>query len=329
MGGTWWWVGFCAFVAVMLALDLGIFQRKAHEVRFKEALTWTIVWVLLALGFAGLVYHQRGAEDALQFVTGYLVEESLSVDNLFVFLLIFSYFKVPPVQQHRVLFWGVLGALVLRGVFIAAGVALVHRFHWVIFVFGGFLVIAGIKLFFHKEEEQDLSKNIILRWLKRLIPITHEYFGEHFFVKTDADGQVKHDGGAEAGLPSLKLLATPLFATLVVVEASDVIFAFDSIPAILAISTDTFIVYTSNIFAIMGLRSLYFCLAGVMNLFRFLKYGLAIILTFIGVKMLIQDYYKIPTLWSLAAVGGILFVSIVVSLLWAPRTGNEAPTARN
>ena len=292
------WVGFTVFVLAMLALDLGVFHRKAHGVRFREALAWSTVWVGLALAFNLLVYHWFGAQRGLEFLTGYLIEKVLSVDNIFVFVVIFSFFAVPAAYQHRVLFWGILGALVMRAVFILAGAALLQRFHWIVYAFGGFLVITGVKLLLHRGDEIHPERNPVYRLFRRLVPAVSDYRGARFTV-------------VENG----KRYATPLLAVLVVVEATDVVFAVDSIPAIFAVTTDPFIVYTSNIFAILGLRALYFLLAGVMDKFHYLKVGLALVLCFVGIKMLIMDFYKVPIAASLAAVATLLAGSVAASLL--------------
>ena len=291
------WVGFTVFVLSMLALDLGVFHKKAHAVRFKEALVWSAVWVSLALAFNLLVYQWFGAQRGLEFLTGYLIEKALSVDNIFVFLVIFSFFAVPAAYQHRVLFWGILGALVMRAAFIGAGAVLLQRFHWIVYVFGGFLVITGVKLLVHRNAEIHPERNPVYRLFRRLVPMVTGYRGSRFTV-------------VENG----KRYATPLLAVLVVVEATDVVFAVDSIPAIFAVTGDPFIVYTSNIFAILGLRALYFLLADVMDRFHYLKLGLAFVLCFVGVKMLILDVYKIPVVASLVVVASLLAGSIVASL---------------
>ena len=293
-----WWVGFNLFVLMMLAIDLSVFHRKAHEVKFKEALIWSIVWIALALLFNLGIYFWRGPQTALEFLTGYLIEKSLSVDNLFIFLLIFSYFRVPALYQHKVLFWGILGALVMRAIFIAAGVTLIQKFHWLIYIFGGFLILTGIKMALEKEKEIHPERNPVLRLFRRFVPVTSDYEGDKFLVK--------HEG---------RYFATPLFITLLIVETTDVIFAIDSIPAILAITLDPFIVYTSNVFAILGLRSLYFALAGIMQLFHYLHYGLSAILVFVGVKMLLADIYKIPLGIALGVVAGFLLISVIVSII--------------
>ena len=280
----------------MLGLDLGVFHRRAHTVKFREALAWSAVWIALAVIFAVVVFFWHGRIPALEFVTGYVIELSLSVDNLFVFLLIFRFFQVPAVHQHKVLFWGILGALIMRAVFIAAGVGLIQRFHWIVYVFGAFLVYSGIKLFFQEEAEIHPEKNPVLRLFRRFVPVTKDYEGDKFFVRRPG------------------LYATPLFVVLLVVETTDLLFAVDSIPAILAITRDAFIVYTSNVFAIMGLRSMYFALAGMMEMFRYLHYGLSLVLVFVGAKMLLSHYLEIPTPVALAAVAGVLAISVIASV---------------
>jgi tellurite resistance protein TerC len=280
----------------MLVLDLGIFHRRAHSVKFREALAWSAIWIALAAAFAVLVYIWHGRTAGLEFVTGYVVELSLSVDNLFVFLLIFRYFRVPAVHQHEVLFWGILGAAVMRAVFILAGVGLIRQFHWITYAFGAFLVYGGIRLCRQESVEVHPEKNPVLRLLRRWMPVTEDYEGGKFFVR-------------RAGLQ-----ATPLLAVLLVVETTDLLFAVDSIPAVLAITLDAFIAYTSNIFAILGLRSIYFVLAGMMKVFQFLHYGLSVVLIFIGTKMLISQYYKIPTGLALAVVAGVLIFSVLASV---------------
>ena len=296
------WVVFNVFVLGILALDLAVFHRKAHVVSLREALAWSCVWVSLALLFGIGVYFVRGGEKALEFITGYLIEWSLSMDNLFVFLVIFSYFAVPAMYQHRVLFWGILGALVMRAIFIATGAALLNAFHWMIYVFGLFLVFTGLRLLFAGDEKIEPEKNPAVRLVRRFVKITAGFEGQRFFVRKDG-----------------KLWATPLFLVLFVVETTDVIFAVDSIPAIFAITLDPFIVYTSNVFAILGLRALFFLLAGVMGMFRYLKVGLSFVLCFVGVKMTIVDFYKIPIGVSLAVVGAILLFSILASRFVRPK----------
>jgi tellurite resistance protein TerC len=295
----WLWIGFNGFVLGMLALDLGLFHRKAHVVSFREAMAWTAVWITLALLFNLGVWHYAGAQKALQFTTGYLIEYSLSVDNIFVFALLFSYFSVAPKLQHRVLFWGILGALVMRATMIGAGTVLIAKFAWIIYVFGAFLILTGIKMIVKREEEIHPERNPVVRWFKRLMPVTNDYREDKFFVN-------------ENGIR----MATPLFVVLLLVEISDVIFAVDSIPAIFAVTTDPFIVYTSNVFAILGLRSLYFALAGVIDKFHYLKMGLGVVLTFVGVKMLLaHTAWKIDTLVSLGVIVFVLALSVVMSLL--------------
>ncbi len=291
------WVGFNAFVLIMLALDLGVFHRKTHEVSLKEALTWTGVWITLALAFNVFIYYYFDEEFAVQFLTGYLIEKSLSVDNIFVIILIFSYFHVPSSYQHKVLFLGILGALVMRAIFIFAGIELIHRFHWLIYIFGAFLIITGIRMLFSNDTKIDPEKNFFVRMVRKIIPVTKDYVGDKFFTRVE---------GA--------LWATPLFLALVVIEATDLIFAVDSIPAILAISEEPFIVYTSNVFAMLGLRSLYFALAGIEKYFKYLKYGLALILVFVGSKMALAQVFKIPVEISLLVIAVILGVSMVASV---------------
>jgi tellurite resistance protein TerC len=293
----WFWIFFNAFVLLMLALDLGVFHRKSHTVRFREAAAWSLVWITLAACFSVLVYFWHGKTPALEFVTGYVIELSLSVDNLFVFLLIFKYFAVPAQHQHKVLFWGIVGALVMRALFILLGVSLITRFHFVIYLFGALLVYSGIKLFFQEEAEIHPERNPLLRLFRKWVPVTKDYEGANFFVRRPG------------------LYATPLFITLLVVETSDVLFAVDSIPAILAITRDAFIVYTSNVFAILGLRSMFFALSGMMKIFHYLHYGLSAVLIFIGAKMLISHYHTIPTHIALAVVAGVLALSVAASLI--------------
>ena len=292
------WVGFLVFVLAMLALDLGVFHRKAHKISIREALAWSVVWISLALVFNAGVYHWFGPDRALEFLTGYLIEKALSVDNLFVFLVLFSYFAVAPRLQHRVLFWGILGALVMRATFILTGVALIQKFHWVIYLFGAFLVFTGIKLLAHREEEVHPERNPALRLFRRLVRAVPEYREARFVVK---------EGG--------RWFATPLLMVLVVVEATDIVFAVDSIPAVLAITDDPFIVFTSNVFAILGLRALYFVLAGMLGKFRYLKVGLGVVLAFVGAKMLLVDVIKVPIAVSLGIIGGLLGLSVAASML--------------
>ncbi|HEX8369892.1 MAG TPA: TerC family protein [Pyrinomonadaceae bacterium] len=306
----WWFYGiFLLFVLLMLALDLGVFNRKAHVVSFKEATVWSIVWVALALAFNFIFYQyaaskfgaETGWQAALEFLTGYVIEYSLSIDNIFVFVLVFSYFGIPPEYKHRVLFYGILGALIFRAIFIALGSALL-QFHWVIYLFGGFLIITGIKMMFSNQEEIEPEKNFLIRIFKRLMPVTHHIDGKSFFVRKD-------------GL----LHATPLFIALLFLEATDIIFAVDSVPAIFAVTDEPLIVFTSNIFAILGLRSMYFMLAGAITKFHLLKYGLAIVLVFVGLKMVwLNDYFggKFPISWSLLFILGTMALSVVVSLIF-------------
>ncbi len=295
----YFWIGFHIFIFTMLTLDLGVFHKKTHRVPVKEAVIWTIVWITLALLFNIFIFFELGKIKALEFLTGYVIEYSLSVDNIFVFILIFSYFGVKDQYQHKVLFWGILGALIMRGIFIFAGVALINRFHWVVIIFGGFLVFTGIRMLFTKEAEVDPEGNPMVRFFKKFLPVTHTMYGDKLFV-----------------VENQRLHATPLFLVLLVIESSDLIFAVDSIPAILAISQDRFIVYTSNIFAILGLRSLYFAVAGIMDYFRFLKVGLAFVLTFVGIKMLAAYFhFEIPILISLSIIVSILLISILASVV--------------
>jgi len=297
-------IAFNVGVLAVLAIDLGIFNRKAHAATVKEAAAWSSVWITLSLGFAGVVYWQMGSTAGLEFITGYLIEYSLSIDNIFVIVLIFSYFRIPDKYQHRVLFWGIIGALVMRGTMIAAGAYLIARFHWIIYVFGAFLVFTGIRMATHDEADIEPEANPILRLVRRLLPVTHDYRGQHFFV-TEAPAP---------GAPPT-LMATPLFVVLVLVETTDLIFAVDSIPAIFAVTTDPFLVYTSNVCAILGLRSLYFLLAGVIHKFHYLKLGLAIVLTFVGVKMLVGSVYEMPIQSSLFVIATVLISSIVASIV--------------
>jgi tellurite resistance protein TerC len=299
---------FNLFVLLMLLLDLGVFHRKAHEIHFKEAIGWTFIWIglaglfaLLILGFGHyMVGNPRpNSQLALEFITGYVMEESLSVDNLFIFLLIFRYFKVPRTSQHNVLFWGIIGALITRGIFIIAGVSLVNRVHWVMYIFGAWVVYSGFVLLFQKERKIEPEKNPLLKLMRKIVPVTHEYDGNKFFVTRNA-----------------RTCATPLLLVLLVIETTDVIFAADSIPAILSITRDTFVVYTSNVFAVLGLRSLYFALAGMMDLFHLLHYGVSAILIFTGAKMLTSGIYDMPTGLALGVILAIIVLSVVGSLIW-------------
>jgi len=310
-GPIWLWVGFNLFVLSMLALDLGVFHRKTHVVSAKEALLWSLVWISLSLVFNSVIYFfwdrmmpgssYTNSEAALAFFTGYIIEKSLSVDNIFVFILIFSFFAVPPSYQHRVLFWGILGALVMRGILIIVGAALLKEFHWIIYIFGAFLIYTGIRMARHQEEEVHPDKNPVVKFFRKFMPVTEKFEQGKFFVR--------HAG---------RVMATPLFLVLLIVESTDLVFAVDSIPAIFAVTQDPFIVYTSNVFAILGLRALYFLLANVMDKFQYLKLGLSAVLTFVGIKMVIVDFYKIPIGVSLGVVASILTVSIIASL-WKTR----------
>lgn len=297
------WIGFNLFVLAMLAIDLGVFHRKTHAVSMREAATWTVVWVSLAFAFALGIFLFRGSGKALEFLTGYVIEYSLSADNIFVFVLIFTFFKVPALYQHRVLFWGILGALIMRGSLIAVGAVLIARFHWILYIFGAFLVYTGIKLALHKDEGIEPTDNVLVKLFRRVMPVTQEYEQDKFFVR--------HAG---------RLMATPLFVVLLIVESTDLIFAVDSIPAIFGITTDPLIVYTSNVFAILGLRSLYFMLAGAMDKFYYLKLGLSAILTFVGVKMLVTIFdVHVPIFVSLGVIVGFLTAAIIASLLRSRR----------
>jgi tellurite resistance protein TerC len=291
------WVLFNAFVLAMIGLDLWIFRRPAQQIKFREALTWSILWIALAGVFAGLLYFWQGRTSAVEFTTGYVIELSMSVDNLFIFLLIFKYFRLPADHQHKVLFWGVLGALIMRGMFIVVGIKLIQTFHWVIYLFGALLVYSGIRLVRQKEVTVDPEKNLVLRMLRKVIPVTEDFEGDKFFVR-------------RAGL-----YATPLLAVLVLLETTDLLFATDSIPAVLAITVKPFIVYTSNVFAILGLRAMYFVLAGMMESFHYLHYGLSIVLIFVGAKMLSEDFYQIPTEIALACVVGVILISVLASMI--------------
>jgi tellurite resistance protein TerC len=300
---TFLFIGFSLFVIMLLVVDLKVFHRHAHEISIREALLWSVVWVVISLLFNAGVYVWYGHEAALQFFTGYLIEKSLSVDNLFVFLLIFSYFKVPANYQHTVLYWGILGALVMRGLLILLGVSIIREFHWVIYLLGAFLVFTGIRMAMQKDTlDVQPERNIVVRLFKRFIPVTAGYHDTKFIVKVDG-----------------RRVATLLFVVLIVVETTDLLFAVDSIPAIFAISTDPFIVYTSNVFAILGLRALYFALAGMMHLFRFLKIGLSIVLTFVGLKMIFESIFPIAIGVSLAIVATVLAMSVIFSMMIKPR----------
>jgi tellurite resistance protein TerC len=319
-GSIWLWVGFILFVLVLLALDLGVFHRKAHAISIKEATIWSLIWISLSMIFnLGLYFFwdkisfestYSNSEAALAFFTGYLIEKSLSVDNIFVFVLLFTFFAVPAVHQHRVLFWGIIGALIMRGTLIIVGAALLKEFHWIIYVFGAFLIYTGFRMASHQNEELNPDQNVLLKFLRRVMPVTNTYEGDKFFVR-------------RAG----KLMATPLLVVLLVVESTDLVFAVDSIPAIFAVTQDPFIVFTSNVFAILGLRSLYFLLAGVVDKFHYLKLGLSFVLVFVGIKMVIVDLYKIPVGVSLGVIAAILTTSIVASLIRAKRMPELEETA--
>jgi len=302
----WFWVGFVGFVLAMLSLDLGVFHRTPHEVRPKEAAIWTGVWVALAMLFAAGLFAIYGHRVGLTFLTGYVIEESLSVDNIFVIVLIFDYFRVPRICQHRVLFYGIVGALLMRGLFIGLGAVLIARFHWILYIFGAMLVITGVRMAFRADDEFNGDDNAVVRLVRRFVPISQSFHGKHFFT-------------VEAG----QRVATPLLLVLVLVEVTDLIFAVDSIPAIFGVTQDPFIVFTSNIFAILGLRSLYFLLAAVVDRFYLLKYGLALILTFVGVKMLTERFFEIDIVLSLVIILGILAVAIVASMIWPKRVPVE------
>ena len=311
-GTIWLWIGFNLFVLLMLALDLGVFHRKSHVISIKEATIWSVVWITLALVFNLGLYlfwdqisptsSYTNNEAALAFFTGYLIEKSLSVDNIFVFVLIFTFFAVPAAYQHRVLFWGIIGALIMRGTLIAVGATLLKEFHWIIYVFGAFLIFTGIRMALHRHEEMQLEQNPLIKFVRRIMPVTDTYEGDKFFLR-------------RAG----KWIATPLFLVLLLVESTDLVFAVDSIPAIFAVTDDPFIVYTSNVFAILGLRSLYFLLAGVMHKFYYLKLGLSVVLVFVGIKMVMVDLYKIPVGLSLGVIASILAISVIASLWRAQR----------
>lgn len=300
------WIGFVAFIVGMLILDLKVLQKKDHDIMVREALLWTLFWIVLSLLFNVGIYFYMGRDYALEFLTGYLIEKALSVDNIFVFILIFTYFDIPPRFQHKILFWGILGAIVMRAAFILAGVAIIQRLHWAIYILGAFLIYIGIKMAFEKDKEIHPEKNPALRAFNKVYPVDYNYKGGNFFIK-------------KAG----KLVATPIFVVLLVIETTDIVFAIDSIPAILSITLHPFIVFTSNIFAILGLRALYFAISGIMKLFRFLNYGLSLILVFVGVKMLISDFYKMPVWIALSVVGALLFGSILLSILLPDKKKKE------
>ena len=307
MHGPAAWIVFNIFVLALLALDLGVFHRKAHAVSVKEAAGWSVAWIALGLAFGVGIWWFEGKEPALQYLAGYLIEKSLSVDNIFVIALIFSYFAVPALYQHRVLFWGILGALVMRGALIGAGSFLLERFHFLVWVFGAFLVVTGIKMALHDNAELHPEKNPLVRLARRLLPVTNDYDGQKFFTRRDG-----------------RLFATPLFLVLLVVESMDLVFAVDSVPAIFAVTSDPFLVYTSNVFAILGLRSLYFLLAGVMDRFVYLKLGLSAILVFVGLKMALAEFFKVPVGISLGVIGLVLAVSVAASLVATRRRKTAA-----
>lgn len=302
------WGGFIIFILGLLILDLKVLQKDDHEIKVREALAWTGFWIVLALMFNAGVYYFEGTQKALEFLTAYLIEKSLSVDNIFVFLMVFSYFGIPSKYQHRVLFWGIIGALIMRAAFILVGVALIERIHWIIYVFGAFLIFIGIKMALEKEKEIHPEKNPVLKYFRKIMPVTKEFVGHDFFTKKGT-----------------RWAATPLFVVLLVIESTDVVFAVDSIPAVLAISHDPFIVYTSNVFAILGLRALYFAIAGVMRLFHYLNYGLAFILVFVGIKMILADFYKLPVSVALGVIAGVLAISVIASLMFPKKTDPVAP----
>ena len=307
MDQLWLWIGFNAFVLAMLAVDLFVFHREAHEVRLREAAAWSVVWIVLALLFGAGVYVFMGREAGLEYYTGYLIEKALSVDNIFVFVLIFTSFGVPARYQHRVLFWGILGALLMRGAMIAAGAYLIQQFHWIIYIFGAFLVFTGIRTAMHDADDFDTESSLPIRVIRRLMPVTNAYHGQRFFVR-------------EQGHRRSRLMATPLFVVLALVETTDLIFAVDSIPAIFAVTQDPFIVYSSNVFAILGLRALYFLLADVIHRFHYLKAGLSTVLVFVGLKMLAIDVYKMPIGISLGVIALVLGVSVAASWLRPARS---------
>ncbi len=302
------WGGFIVFILGMLVLDLLVLQKGDHEIKVRESLLWTLFWIVLSLLFNAGIYYFMGLSYALEFLTGYLIEKSLSVDNIFVFIMVFSYFGIASKYQHKILFWGILGAIVMRAAFIFAGVTIIEKLHWAIYVFGFFLVVIGVKMALQKEKEIHPDRNPVLILVKKFLPVTSDNVGGKFFVK-------------RAG----KIMATPLFIVLIVIETTDIIFAIDSIPAILSITLHPFIVFTSNVFAILGLRALYFALSGVMKLFVYLNYGLSLILIFVGVKMIVSEFYKIPVSAALAVVGGILVCSVVLSVLFPPKKADEKP----
>ena len=301
------WTTFNLFVLGMLALDLGVFHKRSEEITVRNALVWTGIWITLAMAFNFFIYQYFGKPEAIEFFTGYIIEKSLSVDNIFVIIMIFSYFQVPAAYQHKVLFWGILGALVMRVIFIFAGIELIHRFHWLIYIFGGFLIITGLRMLFGSETKIEPDKNPVVRLMRKIFPVTPNFEEDNFFVRLSG-----------------KLWATPLFIVVILIESTDLIFAVDSIPAILAITDNPFIVYTSNVFAILGLRSLYFALSGIEKYFHYLKYGLSVILIFVGAKMCLADYYKIPIETSLIVIVATLIVAIVASIIFPKKPEVEA-----
>jgi tellurite resistance protein TerC len=303
---AWCWIGFNLFVLFMLILDLGIFHRKIHEVKIKESLVWTGIWIFLAMTFNAAILYFFGKEKAIEFLSGYIIEKSLSIDNIFIFSIVFSYFSVPLQFQHKVLFWGIFGALIMRVIFIFAGLELILRFHCIFYLFGAFLIYTGIKMLLHSDKKLQPDKNFLLKFFKRCFPVSDQFQDDRFFIKLNG-----------------KRMVTRLFLVLLLIEAADLIFAADSIPAVLAISNDPFIVYTSNVFAILGLRSLYFSVAGMNAYFRYLKFGLSAILLFVGIKMCLVDVYKIPVVASLITILFILAVSIVISKL-VPKEKNNS-----
>jgi len=313
MPTTWWWIAFNATVLALLAIDLGVFNRNAHAVSVREALGSSAVWISLAIGFGLWIGSSMGRQSMLEFYAGYLVEQALSVDNLFVFILIFGYFRIPAELQHRVLFWGIIGALFMRGAMIGAGAVLIAQFHWIIYLFGAFLVFTGAKMAFGGDSEIEPESNPVIRLVRRFLPITAKFHGERFFVHEVIDGK------------AAKLVATPLFVVLALVETTDVVFAVDSIPAIFGVTRNPFLVYTSNVFAILGLRSMYFVLAGVIGKFHLLKYGLALVLAFVGMKMLVSEIWPLGIGMSLGVVGALLLGSVFLSLVIAPKEPHEHP----
>jgi tellurite resistance protein TerC len=302
IGTSWLWIGFNLFIVLMLSLDLGVFHRKEHVIKLKEALKWSFIWIAMALIFNAAILHFYGEKKAMEFLSAYLLEKALSVDNIFVFSILFSYFAVPQQLQHKVLFWGIFGALIMRIIFIFAGIQLIQSFHWILYVFGAFLIFSGIKMFFSSPKELNPGENAFLKWFKKILPLSDQFHGDRFFVRIDK-----------------KMIMTRLFLVLILIEITDLIFAVDSIPAVLAISDDPFIVYTSNVFAILGLRSLYFAISGMNESFRYLKYGLALILVFVGVKMCSADFFKIPVELSLLTILIILGVALLLSKLISPK----------